>query len=116
MQVLRIEGLPEAPLDAAAAFHAEWMPQTRARLNPPRAGAALALIFPPADHTHRAWRLAAVQALARESAPLRVNALAGDDLAAIESALAYIENAPGLTGQYLALDDTGAGAVIPSPT
>jgi len=72
------------------------------------------LIFPPADHTHRAWRLAAVQELAREAAPLRVNAVASDDPAAIESALAYIENAPGLTGQYLALDDTGAGAVIPS--
>ena len=37
-----------------------------------------------------------------------------DDPAAIASALAYIANAPGLTGQCLALDDTGAGGVIPS--
>ena len=114
MQVLRIEGLPEAPLDAAAAFHAEWMPQARALLASLPKGEDLVLNFPPADHTHRAWHLAAVQGLARESAPLRVNALASDDQAAIESALGYIANAPGLTGQYLALDDTGAGSVIGS--
>ncbi len=74
----------------------------------------MAIIFPPADHTHRAWRLAAVQTLAREHAPLRVNALASADPAAIESALAYLEAAPGLTGQYLTLDSLGAGDVLTS--
>jgi hypothetical protein len=78
-------------------------------------GVDVVLIFPPADHTHRAWRLAAVQGLAREYAPLRVNALASDDEAAIASALACLNGAPGLTGQYLALDGAGAGDVIPSP-
>ena len=70
------------------------------------------IVFPPAEHTHRAWRLAAVQSLARDHAPLRVNALASDDPAAIDSALAYFKAAPGLTGQYLNLDSFGAGDVV----
>jgi hypothetical protein len=144
MQVLRVEGLPEGALEAAAVFHAEWlgrardlpnppplgevaarsadggdMAQTQApsaslRSAPPPKGEDLVLILSPADHTHRAWRLAAVQGLARELAPLRVNAVASNDPAAIASALAYLEAAPGLTGQYLPLDGIGAGDVIAS--
>ena len=72
------------------------------------------IIFAPADHTHRAWRLAAVQGLARALAPRRVNALASDSEAAITAALAYLEGAAGLTGQYLPLDDAGAGLVVSS--
>jgi hypothetical protein len=107
MRVLRIAGLPDGALAAAAAFHAEWLGQAVA-------GEDLVLIFPIADHTHRGWRLAAVQSLARDHAPLRVNALASDDPAAIESALTYLEQAEGLTGQYLALDSLGAGDVLTS--
>ena len=77
-------------------------------------GEGLILIFPPADHTHRAWRLAAVQGLARQLAPLRVNAVVSDNDAAIAESAAYLAAAPGLTGQYLPLDGTGAGAVIDS--
>lgn len=100
--VLRIEGLPEAALDAAAMFHAEWLPKARALLDPP--GEDLALVFPPAAYDHRSWRLAAVQDLARESAPARVNAVAGDDQTAISEALDWLANAPGITGQLLAVD------------
>ena len=78
-------------------------------------GEGLTLIFPPADHTQRAWRLAAVQSLAREYAPIRVNALASDSEAAIAAALAFLESAEGVTGQLLELDDTGAGEVVSSP-
>lgn len=106
MAVLRIEGLPDQPLAAAAAFHANWLPRAQ------KPSADLVLIFPPADHTHRAWRLAAVQGLSREAAPRRVNALASDDETAIAAALAYLAGAPGLTGQYFPLDGTGAGEVI----
>ena len=73
------------------------------------------MVFAPADYTHRAWRLAVVQGLARELAPRRVNALASDSEAAIAAALAYLEGAAGLTGQYLPLDDAGAGPVVLPP-
>jgi hypothetical protein len=72
----------------------------------------LVLRFPPADHTQRAWRLAAVQELARELAPLRVNAVASDEEKAIAAAVAYLETAPGVTGQYLPLDGNGAEEVL----
>ncbi len=110
MQQRRIAGLPDAALAAAAAFHADWLPGLRADASTED----LALIFPPADHTHRGWRLAAVQGLALELAPRRVNALAADGEAAIVAALAYLAGAEGLTGQYLPLDDAGGGAVIGS--
>ncbi|WP_156842218.1 Rossmann fold domain-containing protein [Novosphingobium aquimarinum] len=110
MAVLRIDGLPPEPLDAAAMFHADWLPRAIALAD---GGAdSLVLIFPAADHTHREWRLAAVQGLARRFAPLRVNALACDDCEPIEAALRYLAAAPGVTGQYLPLDGTGAGEVI----
>ena len=73
------------------------------------------LVFAPADHTHRAWRLSAIQSLAREFAPIRVNALASGSEAATAAALVYLETAAGVTGQLLELDDTGAGAVLSSP-
>jgi hypothetical protein len=99
--VLRIEGLPEPALDAAAQFHQRDLPRVRAALSDTD---ALALVFPPAPYDHRAWRLAAVQDLAREAAPRRVNAVAGDDEQAIGEALAWLEQAPGITGQLLAVD------------
>lgn len=104
--VLRVEGLPEAPLDAAAAFHAQWLPQARAALQDVD---TLALILGAAGHEHGAWRLAAVQELAREAAPKRVNAIAGDDEAAIAETLAYLASAPGVTGQLLAVHGKFSG-------
>ena len=73
---------------------------------------SLTVIFAAADHTHRGWRLAAVQALAREHAPARVNAVAGGNATSIAAALAYLDAADGVTGQYLVLDDLGAGPVV----
>jgi hypothetical protein len=98
--VLRVEGLPGAPLDAAASFHQGWLPRARETLS----GADLLLVFAGADHTHRAWRLAAVQELAREAAPRRVNGVVGDDQAAIDEAAAWLAQAPGVTGQLLAVE------------
>ena len=99
--VLRVEGLPDGPLDAAAAFHAAVLPQARAALGDTD---ALVLMFAPGGHAHRAWRLAAVQDLARESAPKRVNGIAGGTDEAVAETLAYLERAPGVTGQILAVD------------
>ena len=102
-RVLRVEGLPASALDAAAQFHARDLPAARAVL---RDADDLAMIFPPAPYDHRAWRLAAVQDLAREAAPRRVNAIAGAEEAAIAETLAWLEQASGVTGPLLAVDQT----------
>jgi hypothetical protein len=51
-----------------------------------RIGRGPAWCFPPANHEHRGWRLAAVQQLAREHAPRRVNAVETDDEEALANA------------------------------
>lgn len=109
MTVLRVGALPAEPLDAAARFHAEVLPRARAAS---AQGGDLTLVFDPADHTHTAWRRAAVQELARIAAPLRVNAVAGEGDEAIAAACAYLDGAAGVTGQLLPLDGTGAGRVL----
>lgn len=104
MGVLRIEGLAQAPLDASAQFHSHWLPRIGETLVG-RPGEDLALVFAPADYTHRAWCLAAVQELARAHAPCRINAVSGSSEAQVATALAYLDSAPGVTGQYLVLSD-----------
>jgi len=103
--------LPADALAAAAQFHAEDLPKIRQTL-----GAAsspqFTIVFAPADHTHRAWQLAATQGLARQHAPLRINAIESDDDAAIAAAAAYLASAGGVTGQFLPLDSLGAGKVV----
>ena len=108
MEVRRIEALPADPLGAAAAFHAHHVAELRAVADD------LLIVFAPADHSHRGWRLAAVQELARAAAPRRVNAVAADSPAAIASATSYLAAATGVTGQLLTLDDASAGPVIAS--
>lgn len=110
--LVRVEGLSQGALAAAAQFHAEILPRALEVLV---GGEELILAFPAADHTHKGWRLAVVQQLARDAAPLRVNALAGGDEAAIAAAVSYLAAAPAVTGQLLALDGNGAGEVL-SPT
>lgn len=100
MALVRVGALPDEPLCAAARFHADILPQ----LAP--TDAALTLVFAAADHTHRGWRLAVVQGLARRWAPARVNAVASGDEDAILAADTYLEQAPGVTGQYLPLVQT----------
>jgi hypothetical protein len=108
MALIRVEDLPEAgPLAAAAEFYSRVAPLVEAASD-----AALVLLFPPADHTHRGWRAAAVASLARAAAPRRINAIVSGDATEIAAALAYLEAAPGVTGQLLTLDSHGAGEVI----
>jgi len=107
MARLDIPGLPGNPLEAVTAFHADVLPVIRAALV--ARPAHLALVFAPADHTHRGWRLATIQDLARSYAPTRVNAVEGDDEAAIDAAVTYLSSAEGVTGQILPVDGNGAG-------
>lgn len=100
---LRIEALPPAPLDAAAEFH-------RAQLDHARELLAsdidtLAIVLPAAPKDHDDWRRALARDLARAYAPKRVNVVGGSDTAAISAMLAYLRDAPGITGQYLPLHD-----------
>ncbi|MCB2059933.1 MAG: hypothetical protein R3E09_03650 [Novosphingobium sp.] len=97
-------------LEAAAQFHASVLPDVVEALG--KASGHLTLVFAPADHTHGGWRLAAVQNLAREHVPLRVNALVSDDDTAIDAAERYLAGAGGVTGQLLPLDGNGASEVL----
>jgi hypothetical protein len=100
MRVIRVDDLPEAPLAAAAHFHAHVVPRIEREAADAR---VVTLILPAADHTHRAWRAAVLGALARALAPARINAVAGGDGAAQAQAIAFVEGAQGLTGQLLPL-------------
>ena len=101
MALVRIEAreLPVAPLDAAAAFHARILPEARRA-----AGNDLVLLFDPADHTHETWRRAAVEELAREAAPCRVNGAVGGSSTGVKAVCDYLHHAPGVTGQLFAVD------------
>lgn len=96
--VVEVRGLSKAPLGAAAEFAARYLPILR-RGEP---GGCI-ILFDPADHTHRSWRLAMVQELARAAAPRRVNAIVGDDADAFRKTIAYLDSAPGVTGQLFVL-------------
>ena len=104
---LEIAALPDDPVAASAAFHRDWLERAEEALGQ----GDLLLVFAPADHTHRGWRAAVVAALARKHVPARVNAAASNDAAAIAAAERYFAAAPGVTGQYFALDSIGAGNV-----
>jgi hypothetical protein len=98
---LRVEGLPQNPLDAAGLFYSKHLPEIREN----SAGSDMIVIyFEPAGHEHQAWRLAAIRELAREVAPARANAIVGKDYTALAEALDYLARAPGITGQLLAVD------------
>jgi len=106
---LYVGALPNEPLAAAAQFHADVLPRA---LDALRQVGDLVLVFPPADHTHRDWRFGVVRGLARQFAPARVNALAGDHEAALAAGVTYLAHAPGVTGQLLPVDGTGAGPML----
>lgn len=117
----RLVDLPDDPLAAAALFHAQHARRIEQELAAAGVSKAskgsrptcVTLVFPPADHTHRGWRLASVQMLARALAPCRVNAVAGADEAGIAATAQWLEQAPGVTGQLLPLTG-GLGQVVVS--
>ncbi|MDA0820308.1 MAG: hypothetical protein O3C52_00030 [Proteobacteria bacterium] len=100
---LKVEHLPAEPLDAAAAFHRAHLNSAIAALE--GAAADLTIILPLAPSNHDDWRRTVARDLARKFAPKRVNVLGGGSEAAVQSMLAYLRGAPGVTGQYLPLHD-----------
>lgn len=109
-ELLHLGPLSDNALEAAADFHARLLPGIEATLS----GGAdpLTLVFLPANHEHRAWRLAAVQGLARRFAPSRVNAVESDEREAVAAAQRWLDGAGGVTGQLLPLNGKGAGGVL----
>lgn len=98
MKRIAVDGLPQDPLAAAGAFHQHWLEQVEQALD---GGEDALILVPPADHTHRQWRLAMVAGLARRYAPCRINMVAGDGGEAVDATETYLAAAPGITGQYL---------------
>lgn len=111
----RTLGWPDAPVDAAALFYRHCVPEVRQTAGRPDLAErdssgkaipeAIGVMLPEADYTHADWRRAAIGQLARECAPVRVNAIVGaDGHAAIGEVMAYLASAAGVTGQIFTLD------------
>ncbi|MEO9463407.1 MAG: Rossmann fold domain-containing protein [Marinomonas sp.] len=100
---LKIDALPSAPSAAASAFYSDYLPVISARL---ASGLGhLTLLLPSAGTDHDDWRRTASRDLARDYAPSRVNCVGGGSEDAKAETLAYLRDAPGVTGQYLPLHD-----------
>jgi hypothetical protein len=94
-------GAPSAERDVAASPHVP-LPHPPDR-SPLQVEEDIVLVFQPAPYDHRAWRLAAIQDFARQAAPRRVNGIVGESEQAIAATLAWLEQAPGITGQLLSV-------------
>lgn len=105
MKRVAVDDLPESPLAASGVFHQHWLPHVEALL---ASGDDLMIVLPTADYTHREWRRAVAAGLARAHTPLRVNLVTGEG-SVLDALAAYLATAPGVTGQYLEGDSTGAG-------
>jgi hypothetical protein len=95
------------PLDSAELFYRECLPGIRRKLqneaNPDIRDGAI-IVFRNRWPSHRAWRLAVIQDLARESAPKRVNGIVAPDHANIHPTVEWLTQAPGVTGQLLEIE------------
>lgn len=105
MKRVSVDDLPSAPLAAAGVFHQHWLPHVEALLE---GGDDVMVTLASADHTHREWRRAIAAGLARAHSPRRINVVAGEG-EALNVFEVYLAAAPGITGQYLESDRTGAG-------
>ena len=99
-----IDSLPQEPLKASEVYFAEHLAESRS-LAAASSAKSLSIVLPAAPTSHRDWRRGVVRDLARCYAPVRVNMVAGDDAEAVDRTLAYLRNAPGVTGQYLAIHE-----------
>ncbi len=102
--VLMIEELPDCAVEAAARFYSHYLPPVLEALE--HGASALAICLPPAAQDHDDWRRAVARDLARAHAPKIVNCVSGHNGPTLDAILAYLADAPGLTGQYLKAHDT----------
>ena len=99
--VLTVEELPESGIEASTAFVADHLDTARAMLAVPDTF-ALVIVLPSAGTDHDDWRRTVARDLARAHTPKRVNVVGASDPEAARELLAYLRDAPGVTGQYLA--------------
>ena len=92
------------PLDAHSAFFVEELGRAKAALVDPRT-ASLTIILAPATSDHDDWRSAVARDLAREFTPKRVNIAAGVKGESLSTLLAFLRDAPGVTGHYVQAHD-----------
>ncbi|MGB7408527.1 MAG: Rossmann fold domain-containing protein [Pontixanthobacter sp.] len=100
-----IDDLSGDALTASAYFHDHAIARIAALFE--RGSDTIAIVVPVATYDHRDWRLAATRDLARRYAPRRINMIEGGRGPALEAASAYLRSAPGVTGQYLPLSQSG---------
>ena len=103
---MRISPLPASATMAAREYYGIWAGKVDRALS--QTDDCLTLHFDPAEDDHKAWRRAVVADLARCHAPLRINAIAGSDGPAVVNAIAWLERAPGITGQLFTVDSQRA--------
>ncbi|QUL39213.1 Rossmann fold domain-containing protein [Erythrobacter sp. JK5] len=96
-----VEDLPDRAIDAAAAFFSNHLVESRRLLADDQTD-SLAIVLLPMPHHHDDWRRSLARDLARAHAPSRVNVVGATAGEAREEMLAYLRDAPGVTGQYLA--------------
>ena len=112
-RILHLGSFPAGAGEAAATFYRRDAITIGAELA--QVPTSLTLIFPSAGVDHSAWRRAAVADLARAHAPIRINAIAGDDAAVIDAVCKWLEHSPGITGQVFGVDGHGGGNPAYSP-
>jgi len=100
--VLTVASLPQEPLAASAVLHARHLAEAEAMLEG-EGVTALAICLPAAGTDHDDWRRTLARDLARAWTPKRVNLVGGPGGEARAAALAYLADAPGITGQYIPL-------------
>jgi len=99
--VLTIDDLPQSGILASTAFVRDHLAAARRWLE--RADKqALAIVLPVAGPDHDDWRRTLARDLARAYAPIRVNVVGASGVEQAAPLLAYLRDAPGVTGQYLA--------------
>lgn len=98
--VFDISTAAQTPLEWGAEFYREQYPHVSQLLTKVDV-TALAIVLPQEEPEHTDSRRALARDLAREFTPKRVNIVAGEAGEALDTLIAYLEGAPGVTGHYL---------------